>query len=108
MEPHTKSYDYVLVFSWTLQSCFVGRILSSAKSFSQECSNSSLPRKDDNMNHVHAEEKMTKIDHISSFLPTSRRIVQFSNGKVLQLYSLLICEALCRCILFLFLFELSM
>lgn len=59
----------------------VGRILSSAKSFSQERSNSSLPGKDDNMNHVHAEEKMTKIDHISSFLPTSRRIVQFSNGK---------------------------
>uniref|UniRef100_A0A0V0ID07 Ethanolamine-phosphate cytidylyltransferase n=1 Tax=Solanum chacoense TaxID=4108 RepID=A0A0V0ID07_SOLCH len=59
----------------------VGRILSSAKSISQDCSNSSLPSKDDNMNHVHAEEKMSKIDHISSFLPTSRRIVQFSNGK---------------------------
>ncbi|KAK6789828.1 hypothetical protein RDI58_013628 [Solanum bulbocastanum] len=59
----------------------VGRILSSAKSISQNRSNSSLPSKDDNMNHVHAEEKMSKIDHISSFLPTSRRIVQFSNGK---------------------------
>lgn len=59
----------------------VGRILSSARSISQDCSNSSLPSKDDNLNHVHAEEKMSKIDHISSFLPTSRRIVQFSNGK---------------------------
>ncbi|XP_059318143.1 ethanolamine-phosphate cytidylyltransferase-like [Lycium ferocissimum] len=59
----------------------VGRILSSAKSISQDCSNLSLPGKDDNMNHVHAEEKISKIDHISSFLPTSRRIVQFSNGK---------------------------
>ncbi|KAJ8540013.1 hypothetical protein K7X08_026402 [Anisodus acutangulus] len=55
----------------------VGRILS----FSQDCSNSSLLGKDDSMNQVHADEKMSKIDHISSFLPTSRRIVQFSNGK---------------------------
>ncbi|KAK4373061.1 hypothetical protein RND71_008445 [Anisodus tanguticus] len=55
----------------------VGRILS----VSQDASNSSLLGKDDSMNQVHAEEKMSKIDHISSFLPTSRRIVQFSNGK---------------------------
>lgn len=36
------------------------------------------------MNGVYAEEKMANIDQISHFLPTSRRIVQFSNGKVPQ------------------------
>ena len=28
------------------------------------------------------EESQPKVSHISQFLPTSRRIVQFSNGKV--------------------------
>lgn len=28
------------------------------------------------------EESLSKDSHISQFLPTSRRIVQFSNGKV--------------------------
>lgn len=72
-----------LFFSYIFRSCFVGRILSSAKSISQDSTKASLPG-DDNMNGVYAEEKMAKIDQISRFLPTSRRIVQFSNGKVPQ------------------------
>lgn len=28
------------------------------------------------------EDSQSKVSHISQFLPTSRRIVQFSNGKV--------------------------
>jgi len=36
------------------------------------------------------EECQSKVSHMSQFLPTSRRIVQFSNGKVFgYLYNLL-------------------
>ncbi|THG10198.1 hypothetical protein TEA_013891 [Camellia sinensis var. sinensis] len=61
----------------------VGRILASAKEIkvrgSQECS--SLHGEPHNLNSIQGEESRANGDHISHFLPTSRRIVQFSNGS---------------------------
>jgi len=34
-------------------------------------------------NGVKPQEEQSKASHIAQFLPTSRRIVQFSNGKVI-------------------------
>ncbi|KAI7989582.1 Ethanolamine-phosphate cytidylyltransferase [Camellia lanceoleosa] len=65
----------------------VGRILASAKEIKvregQECS--SLHGEPHNLNSIQGEESRANGDHISHFLPTSRRIVQFSNGsKILK------------------------
>lgn len=61
----------------------VGRILASAKEIKvcegQECS--SLHGEPHNLNSIQGEESRANGDHISHFLPTSRRIVQFSNGS---------------------------
>lgn len=51
----------------------VGRILSSLRETSHEDP---------------CEESQSKSAHLSQFLPTSRRIVQFSNGKVCIVYVL--------------------
>lgn len=61
----------------------VGRILSSSKSRNtpQDCSNSSPTGEADSINNKCGEDKQGKGGRISHFLPTSRRIVQFSNGK---------------------------
>ncbi|XP_059285381.1 ethanolamine-phosphate cytidylyltransferase-like isoform X2 [Lycium ferocissimum] len=59
----------------------VGRILSSAKSTPQDYSNSSPTGEADDIKNNCGAEKQAKGGQISHFLPTSRRIVQFSNGK---------------------------
>ncbi|XP_060172251.1 ethanolamine-phosphate cytidylyltransferase-like isoform X2 [Lycium barbarum] len=57
------------------------RILSSAKSTPQDYSNSSPTGEADDIKNKCGAEKQAKGGQISHFLPTSRRIVQFSNGK---------------------------
>ncbi|XP_010263306.1 PREDICTED: ethanolamine-phosphate cytidylyltransferase-like [Nelumbo nucifera] len=61
----------------------VGRILSSAKDIKagNECFDNTLSEHANNMNNTKAEERQSGGAQISHFLPTSRRIVQFSNGK---------------------------
>ncbi|XP_077238574.1 ethanolamine-phosphate cytidylyltransferase-like [Tasmannia lanceolata] len=61
----------------------VGRILASMRSAEIEGdrNNASLPEQLPNMNNTPAEETGPKGGQVSHFLPTSRRIVQFSNGK---------------------------
>lgn len=44
----------------------------------------SLRGERDNTNEGQGENSQSKCLHLSHFLPTSRRIVQFSNGKVLS------------------------
>lgn len=63
---------------------FVGRILSASKSGNtpQDCPNSAPIGETDDIKNKFAAEKQAKGGHMSQFLPTSRRIVQFSNGKV--------------------------
>ena len=51
---------------------------------------SSLHGEPDNTNNNRGEESHAKGGHISHFLPTSRRIVQFSNGGKVFLSSSLI------------------
>ncbi|XP_058188983.1 ethanolamine-phosphate cytidylyltransferase-like [Rhododendron vialii] len=60
----------------------VGRILASAKDMKvyEGCEGSSLHGEPHNLNSIQGEESCTNGGHISHFLPTSRRIVQFSNG----------------------------
>lgn len=43
----------------------------------------SLPEHYQKQNGSHSKQSASSGAHISHFLPTSRRIVQFSNGKVL-------------------------
>ncbi|KAF6167305.1 hypothetical protein GIB67_043166 [Kingdonia uniflora] len=57
----------------------VGRILSSMKHESSD--NTALPEKIHDMDNPRPEKKKSGGCQISHFLPTSRRIVQFSNGK---------------------------
>lgn len=66
---------------------YVGRILASIEEKKgTQVSNESLENGEHNeMNK--SVESLLKCKNASSFLPTSRRIVQFSNGKVLYLYS---------------------
>ncbi|XP_062115318.1 ethanolamine-phosphate cytidylyltransferase-like [Humulus lupulus] len=54
----------------------VGRILSSLRDKKESEDHSSTPLKGDSH-----KEHQSKAAHLSQFLPTSRRIVQFSNGK---------------------------
>ncbi|XP_058113514.1 ethanolamine-phosphate cytidylyltransferase-like isoform X2 [Magnolia sinica] len=61
----------------------VGRILSSMRDRDRQ-SNASLPEQFHNQSTTHAEESDSNGSHVSHFLPTSRRIVQFSNGKILK------------------------
>ncbi|KAL3534916.1 hypothetical protein ACH5RR_003377 [Cinchona calisaya] len=61
----------------------VGRILSSAKDVKvlEDGSVLSDPEKSDRGKALSVKGGQAKVGHISHFLPTSRRIVQFSNGK---------------------------
>ncbi|KAK9268869.1 hypothetical protein L1049_000634 [Liquidambar formosana] len=61
----------------------VGRILSSVKDtkVGEYHNNTSVSREPHNINNIQTEEIQSKSAHISQFLPTSRRIVQFSNDK---------------------------
>ncbi|KAF8407353.1 hypothetical protein HHK36_006481 [Tetracentron sinense] len=61
----------------------VGRILSSVKEtkVGEDRNDTSLPEQPHYMNNTQAEESQSDGAQISHFLPTSRRIVQFSNGK---------------------------
>ncbi|KAG8376354.1 hypothetical protein BUALT_Bualt09G0054400 [Buddleja alternifolia] len=56
----------------------VGRILSCMKDVKvdKDCQ----PGEFENLNNTHNNKSMAKGGHVSHFLPTSRRIVQFSNG----------------------------
>lgn len=67
-----------------LDSHFVGRILSASRNGNtpQDCSNPTPVGKADDIKNKFGAEKQAKAGQISHFLPTSRRIVQFSNGKV--------------------------
>lgn len=67
-----------------LNHIFVGRILSASKSGDspQDCSNSTPVGEADDIKNKFGAEKQAKGGQMSHFLPTSRRIVQFSNGKV--------------------------
>ncbi|KAG5564945.1 hypothetical protein RHGRI_000973 [Rhododendron griersonianum] len=60
----------------------VGRILASAKDMKvyEGHEGSSLHGEPHNLNSIQGEESCANGGHISHFLPTSRRIVQFSNG----------------------------
>ncbi|XP_057497568.1 ethanolamine-phosphate cytidylyltransferase-like [Actinidia eriantha] len=59
----------------------VGRILASVKDMKVcQAHEGSLHGEPDNTNNNRGEESHAKGGHISHFLPTSRRIVQFSNG----------------------------
>lgn len=68
----------------------LGRVLSSMKNtkVQQDCSGSSQSGEVDNVENLNPVKDHAKGGQISHFLPTSRRIVQFSNGKVHQVYSL--------------------
>lgn len=83
----SNEISYLLWVMLVLNHIFVVRILSSSKSRNtpQDCSNSSPTGEADSINNKCGEEKQAKGGHISHFLPTSRRIVQFSNGKVPQI-----------------------
>ncbi|XP_055822529.1 ethanolamine-phosphate cytidylyltransferase-like isoform X1 [Solanum dulcamara] len=61
----------------------VGRILSASRNGNtpQDCSNLTPVGKADDIKNKFGAEKQAKAGQISHFLPTSRRIVQFSNGK---------------------------
>ncbi|WOH07255.1 hypothetical protein DCAR_0626684 [Daucus carota subsp. sativus] len=61
----------------------VGRILASHKDSksSQDDNISSQHTETDNMNKLENDKKVANSQQMSHFLPTSRRIVQFSNGK---------------------------
>ncbi|XP_057980492.1 ethanolamine-phosphate cytidylyltransferase-like isoform X2 [Malania oleifera] len=61
----------------------VGRILSSVKDTKacEDNDDTTLHKGSHNTNKSRAEESHSKAAHLSHFLPTSRRIVQFSNGK---------------------------
>lgn len=61
----------------------VGRILSSAKDarFSEDHNDISMSGLPHNMNKINVEESLSRSARMSQFLPTSRRIVQFSNDK---------------------------
>lgn len=65
----------------------VGRILASAKDMKvyEGYEGSSLHGEPHNLNSIQGEESCTNGGHISHFLPTSRRIVQFSNGGKVHL-----------------------
>lgn len=54
----------------------------------QDCFGSSQSGEVDNVENLNPVKDCAKGGQISHFLPTSRRIVQFSNGKVHQVYSL--------------------
>lgn len=60
----------------------VGRILASAKDMKvyEGHESSSVDGDPHNLNNIQGEESRTNGGHLSHFLPTSRRIVQFSNG----------------------------
>ncbi|KAK6147464.1 hypothetical protein DH2020_018376 [Rehmannia glutinosa] len=62
----------------------VGRILSSIEDVKADkaCSESSHTGESDNLNNTQSSKSLANGGHVSHFLPTSRRIVQFSNGKV--------------------------
>lgn len=66
----------------------VGRILSTDKDIkvNKEFSESPRSGKSENLNDSQSTGSLAKGGHVSHFLPTSRRIVQFSNGKVNLLY----------------------
>lgn len=66
----------------------VGRILGSLKGSkgSEDSNVSSQQSETDKMNKFENDKKVANSQQMSHFLPTSRRIVQFSNGKVLFLY----------------------
>ncbi|KAK6139725.1 hypothetical protein DH2020_026535 [Rehmannia glutinosa] len=61
----------------------VGRILSSIEDVKADkaCSESSHTGESDNLNNTQSSKSLANGGHVSHFLPTSRRIVQFSNGK---------------------------
>ncbi|KAI3443444.1 hypothetical protein Pfo_000109 [Paulownia fortunei] len=61
----------------------VGRILSCIKDVKADkvCLESSHAGEFDNLNNTQSSNSLANGGHISHFLPTSRRIVQFSNGK---------------------------
>jgi ethanolamine-phosphate cytidylyltransferase len=61
----------------------VGRILGSMKDtkVSEDNNKSTLGGESDKMNKIQGQKSQSTGCHLSHFLPTSRRIVQFSNGK---------------------------
>ncbi|KAL2250946.1 UNVERIFIED_CONTAM: Ethanolamine-phosphate cytidylyltransferase [Sesamum indicum] len=59
----------------------VGRILSCMKDAKSEKLFSEPSGEVDNLNNTRSSKSLVNGGHISHFLPTSRRIVQFSNGK---------------------------
>ncbi|KAL0374683.1 UNVERIFIED_CONTAM: Ethanolamine-phosphate cytidylyltransferase [Sesamum radiatum] len=59
----------------------VGRILSCIKDAKSEVVCPESSGEFDNLNNTQHNRSLTNGGHISHFLPTSRRIVQFSNGK---------------------------
>ncbi|PIA43931.1 hypothetical protein AQUCO_01800170v1 [Aquilegia coerulea] len=60
----------------------VGRILSCMKADNTDClNNTTQPEQLNDMKESKTEASQSKGSQISHFLPTSRRIVQFSNGK---------------------------
>lgn len=63
---------------------YAGRILSWVKDVNADklCLESSHADESGNLNSNPINKSRAKDGHVSSFLPTSRRIVQFSNGKV--------------------------
>ena len=63
----------------------VGRILSSVKDTNGSGDNNSTLLKGDS-----GERHQSQMGQISQFLPTSQRIVQFSNGQVLFGFTLVI------------------
>ena len=63
---------------------YLGRILSWVKeaNVGKLCLESSQSDESENINSSATNKVQAKGVQVSSFLPTSRRIVQFSNGKV--------------------------
>lgn len=63
---------------------YTGRILSWVKDAKDDkvCLDPSQAGELDDLNSTQSNKSLSNGGHISHFLPTSRRIVQFSNGKV--------------------------
>ncbi|GAB4853549.1 Ethanolamine-phosphate cytidylyltransferase [Ancistrocladus abbreviatus] len=59
----------------------VGRILSAVKDTRESEGNSCPALQEDAVDVEHTKGIPAEVVHVSNFLPTSRRIVQFSNGK---------------------------
>ena len=63
--------------------------MKDTKTHEDQNGSTSLRGERDNTNEVQGEKGQSKCLHLSHFLPTSRRIVQFSNGEVSSAHSII-------------------